>query len=101
MKERRSYTKELKMSPAARYKANAVSLVLSGRRAMDVSRDLGIEVSNLNRWRKEYLDGLDQGHTGEGKSPSELAAENKLLRKELAEQREIVTILKKTIKYVS
>jgi transposase-like protein len=45
---------------------------------MDVSRDLGIEVSNLNRWRKEYLDGLDQGHTGEGKSPSELAAENKL-----------------------
>lgn len=68
---------------------------------IEVSRDLGVDVSNLNRWKKEYLDGLDQGHTGEGKSPSELAAENKQLRKELAEQKEIVTILKKTIKYVS
>lgn len=93
MKERRQYTKE--------FKADAVSLILSGRAVIEVSRDLGVDVSNLNRWKKEYLDGLDQGHTGEGKSPSELAAENKQLRKELAEQKEIVTILKKTIKYVS
>lgn len=93
MKQRRQYTKE--------YKADAVSLILSGRSVIEVSRDLGVDESNLNRWRKEYLDGLDQGHTGEGKSPSELAAENKQLRKELAEQKEIVAILKKTIKYVS
>lgn len=93
MKQRRQYTKE--------YKADAVSLILSGRSVIEVSRDLGVDESNLNRWRKEYLEGLDQGHTGEGKSPSELAAENKQLRKELAEQKEIVAVLEKTIKYVS
>jgi len=75
--------------------------VLSGRGASEVSRDLGIDVSNLNRWKKLYLDELDSKHDGNGQSPSEMAAEIKPLRRELAEQREIVTILKKTIKYVS
>lgn len=93
MKQRRKYSDE--------FKTNAVSLVLGGRSAGEVSRDLGIDVSNLNRWRKEYLDGLDRAHEGNGQSPSEMVAEIKQLRKELAEQKEIVTILKKTIKYVS
>lgn len=93
IKKKRKYTDE--------FKENAVNLVLSGRGASEVSRDLGIDVSNLNRWKKLHLDELDSKHDGKGQSPSELAAENKQLRKELAEQREIVTILKKTIKYVS
>lgn len=92
-RSRRNYTDE--------FKSNAVSLVLGGRSVSEISRDLGIDVSNLNRWRKEYLSGLDKAHDGEGQSPSEMAAEIKQLRKELAEQKEIVTILKKTIKYVS
>ncbi len=84
MRNRRKYTDE--------FKSNAVSLLLGGRPAREVSRDLGIDVSNLNRWRKEYLDGLDSAHDGEGQSASEMAAEIKQLRKELAEQKEIVTI---------
>jgi len=90
MKSRRKYTKE--------FKENAVSLVLGGRPAREVSRDLGVDVSNLKRWRKEYLEQMDRSHDGQGQSPSEMAAEIKQLRKELAEQKEVVTILKKTIK---
>ena len=78
MREKRSYTKE--------FKENAVQLVLSGRGATEVSRDLGINVSLLNHWRRLYLKKQDQAHDGVGCSPSELAAENKQLRKELAEQ---------------
>lgn len=93
MNQRRKYSQQ--------FKKDAVALVLDGRSAREVSRDLGIDVSNLNRWKKEYLDQQDQAHHGVGLSPSEQAAENKRLRKELAEQKEIVSILKKTIKYVS
>ena len=89
---------ERKTTIPKEFKADAESLILSGRAVIEVSRDLGVYVSNLNRWKKECLDGLDQGHAGEGKSSSELAAENKQLRKDLAEQKEIVMILKKTIK---
>ena len=83
------------------FKEDAVSLVLSGRRVSEVARDLGINVSNLNRWRKRHLQERDKRHDGVGKSPSDLEEENRRLRKELAEQKEINTILKKTIKYVS
>lgn len=93
MRQRRKYTKE--------FKDNAVSLVLSGRAAIEVAHDLGIDISTLNRWKKLYLDEQDNKYDGLGESPSALAAENKRLRKELAEQKEIVMILKKTVKYIS
>lgn len=83
------------------FKQDAVNLVLSGRSAGQVAHYLGINVSNLNRWKKLYLQEQDRSHNGIGPAPSDLAAENKLLRKQLAEQQEIVTILKKTIKFVS
>ena len=68
MSQRRKYTKE--------FKDNAVSLVLSGRAALEVSHDLGIDISTLNRWKKLYLDEQDIKHDGLGESPSALAAEN-------------------------
>jgi transposase-like protein len=86
---------------SAEFKEDAVKLVLGGRSARGVSRDLDINVSSLNRWRREYLGELDKRHEGSGQSPSEMAAQIKQLRKDLAHEREITTILKKTIKYVS
>jgi transposase len=86
---------------SAEFKEDAVKLVLGGRSARGVARDLEIDVSTLNRWRREYLGEMDQRHEGPGQSPSEMAAEIKQLRKELAYEREVTTILKKTIKYVS
>lgn len=86
---------------SAEFKEDAVKLILGGRSAHEVARDLDVNVSSVNRWRRQYLDELDAGHDGPGQSPSEMAEENKRLRKELAHEREINTILKKTIKYVS
>ena len=93
MKKRRTYTEE--------FKTDTVSLVLSGRPAAEVARDLGIDVSNINRWKTTQLQKQDALHCAQGPMPSDLAAENKRLRQQLAEQKQIVEILKKTIKYVS
>jgi transposase len=93
MKERKKYTEQ--------FKSDAVALVLSGRSPRAVARDLGICVSSLNRWRKSHLIDQDNNYSGSGQSPSEMADEIRRLRRELAEQKDIVTILKKTIKYVS
>lgn len=86
-KQRRSFTQE--------FKDSAVALVLSGRRARDVADELDIEVSVLNRWKQNTLQKQDAQHDGVGISPSQLAAENKRLRRELAEQKQITEILKK------
>ena len=83
------------------FKQDAVKLILGGRSAHEVARDLDVNISSVNRWRRQYLEELDAVHDGPGQSPSEMAEENKRLRKELAHEREINTILKKTIKYVS
>ena len=92
-KHRRSFNQE--------FKDSAVAPVLSGRRAPDVADELDIEVSVLNRWKQNTLQKQDAQHDGVGISPSQLAAENERLRRELAEQKQITEILKKTIKYVS
>jgi transposase-like protein len=86
---------------SAEFKEDAVKLILSGRSLAEVAKDLDIERSCLGRWRREYLKQLDDQHEGSGQSPSEMAEEIKRLRKELAHEREVTTILKKTIKYVS
>jgi transposase len=86
---------------SAEFKEDAVKLVLSGRSLGEVAKDLDIERSCLGRWRIEYLEKLDDRHEGPGQSPSEMAEEIKRLRKELAHEREVTAILKKTIKYVS
>lgn len=93
--------KPLRRRYSAEFKEDAVKLVLSGRTLGEVAKDLDIERSCLGRWRREYLQKLDEQHEGPGQSPSEMAAEIKRLRKELAHEREVTAILKKTIKYVS
>ena len=93
--------KSIRKKYSDEFKKDAVELLLQGRSATELSRDLGVNVSSLNRWRRSYLRNLDTQHDGNGQSPSEMAAEINRLRKELAEQREINVILKKTIKYVS
>ena len=86
---------------SAEFKEDAVKLLLGGRSTREVAMDLDIDRSSLDSWRREYLEQLDGGHEGPGQSPSEMAEQIKRLRKELAHEREVTTILKKTIKYVS
>jgi len=87
--------KSTKRQFSAEFKEDAVQLVLGGRNAREVSRDLDINISSLNRWRRNYLSEMDDRHEGSGQSPSEMAKEIKRLRKELAYEREVTTILKK------
>lgn len=79
------------------FKRRAVEMVLEGRGPMEVSRDLGIPRSCLTRWKKAYLERMDAQAPLEAARPSELAAENQRLRRELAYVSEQRDILKKTI----
>ena len=92
-KQRKKYTKE--------FKSDVVDQLLRGRSAPQLGRELGLNPSMIGRWKTEHLTEMDGKHRGAGKSPSELEAENRELRKQLDREREINTILKKTIKYVS
>ena len=88
MNERRKYDDE--------FKKDAVQLLInSGRSIKDVAEELGLERSNLGRWRLTYLRELDQGTPTAGITPSELEKENRRLRKELAYVQEQRDILKK------
>jgi len=61
----------------------------------DVAKELGINRSNLGRWRIEHLKKLDQGIATSGITPTDLEQENRKLRKELAYIKEQRDILKK------
>ncbi len=78
------------------FRKDAVRLLISsGRKLKDVASELGVERSNLGRWRKEHLKKLDEGSGATGITPTELEKENRRLRKELAYTQEQRDILKK------
>ncbi len=96
---------EEKRVPRTRYddefKADAVRhLIDSGKTIKAVAEELGVERSNLGRWRREQLARMDQrvgGVGSEGMKPSELEAELRRVRSELTDVREQRDILKKAL----
>jgi transposase len=95
--KRRKYDKD--------FKRDAVALVIrSGKSATEVGKELGINGNMLARWKQEHLARLDEscGVVPEsGMKPSEVDADNRRLRKELAYVREQRDILKKAISIFS
>ena len=84
---RRKYTQE--------FKDDAVRLIFEGMQIGEVAEKLGIERSCLGRWRKQYLERLEDSGAGDdlAMSPKEMAAEIASLRKKLKHsdlQREIL-----------
>ena len=78
------------------FKKDAVRLLISsGRTIKDVAEELGVERSNLGRWRIEHLKKLDGGSAETGITPSDMEKEIRRLRKELAYAQEQRDILKK------
>jgi len=78
------------------FKKDAVRLVISSDRTIGaVAEELGVERSNLGRWRMEHLKKLDEVSGETGITPSEMEEEIKRLRKELAYAQEQRDILKK------
>lgn len=84
----------------AEFKKEAARLIImDGLSVSEVSDRLGVNINLLYRWKQEHLSDLDQKHPNIEKSPSEMAAEIALLRKELAKSHRINEILKKTVGY--
>ena len=90
--KRRKYTAE--------FKKDAVRMILiEGRKASEVSAQLGINTNQLYRWKREHLESLEATSSPVQGSPAEMADENQRLRKELAHSVQINEILKKTVGY--
>lgn len=78
------------------FKKDAVRLLMSsGRKLKDVAEELGVERSNLGRWRIAHLKKLDADAATTGMTPSEMEKEIHKLRKDLAYAQEQRDILKK------
>lgn len=92
MMSRKRYSKE--------FKQEAVGLILrNGRTAKEVAEELGLNPNMVSRWKREYLERMDEEAPSlKGKmKPSEVEAENQKLRGELKRVTEQRDILKKAI----
>lgn len=83
---RKTYTEE--------FKREAVSLLDKGRNKTQVSRDLGVHISLLKKWEKKIKENGEKAFPGKGKLPDD---ELSLLKRENAQLREEVEILKKAV----
>ena len=90
--KRRKYTTE--------FKKDAVRMILiEGQQAIKVAAELGINVNQLHRWKREHLERLEPSSSPAQGSPTEMPEEIQRLRKELAHSVQINQILKKTVGY--
>ncbi len=89
--KRRQYSEE--------FKKEAVEYSLtSGKVVEEVARDLGISPHNLKRWRTQYRKHGERAFPGHGKENLTLQeAENRRLKKELADTQIERDILKKAL----
>jgi transposase len=91
--KRKRYTAEFKRE-AARL------MIIDGVSAPEVSEKLQVKTGLLYRWKSEHLAELDASTAGKsGSSPTQMSAEIDQLRKQLARERRINEILKKTVSY--
>ena len=92
-KTRRKYTKEFKIETVR-------LMVDQGRTARSVAKDLGLNEAMLYQWKSQLLKDGDLAFPGNGKAAiSEIEAENRRLRKELADVKQDREILKKAAAY--
>ena len=95
--KRRKYDKD--------FKRDAVAMVIrSGKSATEVGKELGIDGNMLSKWKREQLaemDGACGPQAESGMKPSEVEADNRRLRRELAYVSEQRDILKKAISIFS
>ena len=81
----------------AEYKIAAVQQVLAGKKAAEVSRELGVVEQTLHNWLKAYRQGKLGGSVSNAVTPEQM--ENSRLRAELARARMELEIVKKAAAY--
>ena len=90
---RRQYTEEFRQESVR-------LMVMDGLSTREASDKLGISIKVLGRWKREYLNELKAVSSKESAlSASELAEELSQVRKQLAREKRINEILKKTVGY--
>ena len=101
-------TEKRKGTPPPRYedafKAGAVRLVTEGGRpSREVAKELGICIDTLRSWLRGS--GVQAGQADranrDARRQRELEAENRALRKQLAEKDEVISVLKKSVGILS
>lgn len=86
----------------AEFKEEAVKLILiDGTPVKEVSKQLGVPEGVLYSWKQKHLEQLEEDAPEGAQSPKAMAEELAQLRKELAKQRRMNEILKKTVGYFS
>lgn len=88
-----------------KFKEGAIRLVTEqGRASKEVAAELGICIDTLRNWLKaagEPSPGQADRQNRDAKRARELEAENRALRKQLAEKEEVIEILKKSVGILS
>ena len=82
------------------FKAGAVKMVTEqGRPSKEVAAELGICIDTLKSWLKRagFQPGATDRQNRNDKRQRELEAENRALRKQLAEKDEVIDVLKKSV----
>ena len=84
------------------FKNEAVKMIIiDGVAVKEVSQQLGVPEGVLYSWRQKHLDELEENSPEGAQSPKAMAAEIADLRKQLAKQKRMTEILKKTVGYFS
>jgi transposase len=84
------------------FKNEAVKMIIiDGVTVKEASDQLGVPEGVLYSWRQKHLDELEANSPEGAQSPKAMAAEIADLRKQLAKQKRMSEILKKTVGYFS
>ena len=86
------------------FKTGAVKMVTElGRPTKEVANELGICTDTLKSWLKcsGFQPGTTDRQNRDNKRQRELEAENRALRKQIAEKDEVITVLKKSVGILS
>jgi transposase len=84
------------------FKNEAVKMIIiDGVTVKEASQQLGVPEGVLYSWRQKHLDELEANSPEGAQSPKAMAAEIADLRKQLAKQKRMTEILKKTVGYFS
>ena len=86
----------------AEFRNEAVKMIIiDGVTVKEVSEQLGVSAKVLYVWRQKHLDKLEAEAPEGVQSPKAMTAELADLRKQLAKQKRMTEILKKTVGYFS
>ena len=84
------------------FKNEAVKMIIiDGVTVKEVSQQLEVPEGALYSWRQKYLDEMEAQSPEGAQSPKAMATEIAELRKQLAKQKRMTEILKKTVGYFS